>query len=339
VTGKSTIWDSSGAEQSLGKHEYFKEMTAVKLGTMLALKMHRDCDFENFGRVLALKPEIWEQLKALSDGGILEEESMHSVLNCVIKTIIRAENREDASGLRFVARDMFAHFLQYHCAPSHDTEKSSWVKNKLHDPHRTGVDAAFSHVQEDNLDDFNQYMRRAMTVEPFGTVSDTIHAYALLTAIIASGSLRYAATLKARDDETRKKFSLYVGLIFSAASAAVSAAPLGAGAASGLIGMAKDVTAYAIDRSETWTSRDISDAIMQVVIGSFYNPAVDGIRVPGFAEKRVPLARNDIRLRTERERRMEYGRHYAEISHRYLAELMPSLMLWHPPAPQSYLPE
>jgi hypothetical protein len=82
------------------------------------------------------------------------------------------------------------------------------------------------------------------------------------------------------------------------------------------------------------------------MMGAFYNPAVDGRKVPGLDERaivhRAFLLRvdepNEAQAR-ETERRTEVGRHYAERSHRFLAELLRDLSLWAPLAPLTYIPK
>ena len=102
--------------------------------------------------------------------------------------------------------------------------------------------------------------------------------------------------------------------------------------------MLQDTTFYLIDHSSTWNHRDISDIIVQCLISVFYNPAVDGINVPGLGAKVICLESRDVSKIKEQERRMELGRHYAELSHRYLADLLPNLAIWSSPAPRSYIP-
>lgn len=342
---KMGVFDANGNVAILTAFEYLHEMQPLHFSTILALKMHTLGDFQNFGRIVAMNPEVvWGELKGLKPGAIFEEEGMHAILNEIVRDIVKTAGKLDPLNRRYLARDMFADFTEYHAAqPKKDKDGkdifSSWVKNKVHDPKDTGKDQFISKDDDASSSAFQDYMTRAISLDNLGPLTDNIHGSAFLTAIVFTGALRYAAGLKDRDKADVAELDFYFTAIFAGLKAGLSAAPLYASALGNSMDFFKDVVVGEIDRSTLWRPRDIADAVGQILVSFFYNPAVDGYNVPGLGEKFLCLDEDDPYLFSEQERRMELGRRYAEMSHRYLADLLPNMSLWSTPAPHLYIPE
>src|SRR5277367_621750 len=97
VSHGTYVFDDTGAVTELTYDQYTFEMQTLKFSTILALEMHRRGDFENFGRIIATKPEtVWTELKGLKEGAIFEEEGMHAILNIIISDIIKSPGRQDS---------------------------------------------------------------------------------------------------------------------------------------------------------------------------------------------------------------------------------------------------
>jgi hypothetical protein len=235
---------------------------------------------------------------------------------------------------------MFQHFTKFQSAPPPATNhlQSSWVKIKVHNPNETGQAKVITKGMDEKTPQYGQYMERSLALDNLGSLAENIYGSALLTAIVATGALRYASNLKKEDQQEKANLHFYLGLIFSGLKAGLDAAPVAGKTAGDIVMMLQDTTFYLLDHSSTWNHRDISDIIVQCLISVFYNPAVDGINVPGLGAKVICVKSRDVSKIKEQERRMELGRHYAELSHRYLADLLPNLAIWSSPAPRSYIP-
>jgi len=335
------VFDDTGMTTELTYDQYTFEMRNLKFSTILALEMHRRGDFENFGRIVATKPEtVWTEMKGLKEGAIFEEEGMHTILNVIVGDIIKSPGRQDSLNRRYLARDMFQHFTKYQSAPPPATKhsQSPWVKIKVHNPKETGQAKVITKGIDEQSPQYGQYMERSLALDNLGSLAENIYGSALLTAIVATGALRYASALKKEDQQEKANLHFYLGLIFSGLKAGLDAAPVAGKTAGDIVMMLQDTTFYLIDHSSTWNHRDISDIIVQCLISVFYNPAIDGVNVPGLGTKVVCVESGDVSKIKELERRMELGRHYAELSHRYLADLLPNLTMWSSPAPRSYIP-
>lgn len=343
VSSSVGVFDDSRGVCQLTQHEYEHEMQPLKFSTILALRMHSSGDFQNFGRIVACKPEVlWTELKALKEGAIFEEEGMHTILNIVVKEIVRTPGRRDPLNRSHMVRDMFQHFTEFHATtPQKDPKKptlSSWAKNKAHDPESTGKDQFLGRKDDERTPMFRQYMERSLALDNIGSLRENIYGSALMTAIVAGGAMRYAVSLKNRDTEDKANLDFYLGLVFSSLKVGVTASPMAYNEFGQMVDMLRTTVLFLIDHSPTWAPRDISNLVVQSLLSLFYNPAVDGISVPGLGDKIVALASSNAGLTNEQERRMELGRHYVEMSTRYLAELLPNLALWTVPVPQSYIP-
>jgi hypothetical protein len=332
-TSAIQVFDDSGDVVQLSVEEYLHEMQTLQFSTILALRMHVHGDFENFGRVVAAKPEaVWRDLCTLKDGAIFEEEGMHTSLNEIVRNIIYSSDRLDHRHRRYLARDMFANFTEFHAAVPKLTTRgkgpliSSWVKNKVHDPHNTGKDKLITKDDDAATPAFHQYMERSLALDDLASLPDNVRGSALLTAIVVSGSLRYAASLKERDKQDIDNLNFYLGLIFTGLQAAVTAAPKDGSAFGDVVVLIKDAVTHYVDHLQTFQPRDILDILGQCVIALFYNPAVEGVIVPGLCKDVIdPIDEFQANVLT---RRMELGRDFAEFSHRYLADLLPNLGLW-----------
>ena len=336
------VFDDTGAITELTYEQYTFEMQTLRFSTILALEMHRRGDFQNFGRIVATKPEtIWMDLNGLKEGAIFEEEGMHTILNIIVSDIIKSPGRQDSLNRRYLARDMFQHFTKFQSAPPKSTKhpQSSWVKIKVHNPKKTGQAEVITRATDEQSPLYREYMERSLALDNLGSLTENIYGSALLTAIVATGALRYATALKKEDQQEKANLHFYLGLIFSGLKAGLDAAPVAGKTAGDIVMMLQDTTFYLIDHSPTWNHRDVSDIIVQCLISVFYNPAVDGVNVPGLGLKVVCLNSGDASKIKEQERRMELGRHYAELSHRYLADLLPNLAIWSSPEPRSYIPQ
>jgi hypothetical protein len=326
------VFDDSGDVVELSLEEYLHDMQSLQFSTILALRMHVHGDFENFGRIVGVKPEIvWRDLSTLKEGGILEEEGIHTILNEIVRHITHSPDRLDHRHRRYLARDMFAHFTEYHSAVPKMTSGqkatfSSWVKNKVHDPEKTGKDRLITKNDDASSSAFHRYMERSLALDDLGSLPDNIRGSSLLTAIVVSGSLRYAASLKGRDQQDIANLDFYLGLIFTGLQAAVTAAPKDGSAAGDVVVLLRDAVLHYVDHLQTFQPRDIADLLGQCLISLFYNPAVEGITVPGLWSEVIDPA-DEVRA-NELDRRVELGREYAERAHRCLADLLPNLAFW-----------
>lgn len=223
------VFDDTGAITELTYDQYTFEMRTLKFSTILALEMHRRGDFENFGRIIATRPEtVWTELKGLKEGGIFEEEGMHTILNIIVSDIIKTPGRQDFLNRRYLARDMFQQFTKFQSAPPPATnhQQSSWVKIKVHNPNETGQAKVITKGMDEQTPQYGQYMERSLALDNLGSLAENIYGSALLTAIVATGALRYASDLKKEDQEEKANLHFYLGLIFSGLKAGLDAAPV-----------------------------------------------------------------------------------------------------------------
>jgi len=335
-TSSIQVFDDSGDVVQLSLEDYLHGMESLQFSTILALRMHVRGHFENFGRVVAAKPEaVWRELLTLKEGGIFEEEGMHTILNNIVRTIIKSADRLDHRHRRYLARDMFAHFTEYHAAAPKVTSDSkatfsSWVKNKVHDPEKTGKDRLITKDDDARTPAFHQYMERSLALDDLSSLPDNIRGSALLTAIVVSGAMRYAVSLTDRDQQDIANLNFYLGLIFTGLQAAVTASPKDGSAFGDVVVFVKDAVIHYVDHLKSFQPRDIGNILGQCLVSLFYHPALEGIWVPGLTTE-VIHATDEFRA-NELDRRMELGRQYADASHRYLADLLPNMSLWTVPS-------
>jgi hypothetical protein len=140
-SGQTLAVSGNGDVEMVSHHDQFHSFAKVYLSTAIALLRHADGDYKNFGRIVASDPKvIWDEILTFKPGRVLEEESMHEIMNEIIEEIVVRKKGEDPRTLRYLLRDVFEHFIEHYGVLMPKPKHSSWVRRKIHNHEDKSVD-------------------------------------------------------------------------------------------------------------------------------------------------------------------------------------------------------